>query len=1618
MKLVLPRGRKATAGFRLTISLATIALLPLFLYGSAPSWWSQRGVLVENAQPDDYAPANQGQLKNIAKAAAAEMDARLSGGAGDELHALITSWSVPGAVTNDFAPVNLGQLKAVAKPFYDRLIAVGLTDFYPWLSSSNPADDFAVANIGQVKNVFSFQIPTSNSLTDPLQHRLAAGQRIGNLALEANAVWFWGNRFVPDSNFQSTYPRRLTDLPDIESVSAGDNHLVALANNGTVFTWGKNNSGQLGDGTNMDRNAPAVLPNLANIISVQAGGAHTLALQQDGTVLAWGDNYYGQLGTGDNTPSLTPILVAGLTGVRKIAAGPQRSVALKEDGTVWTWGYDHYAWQTGEDISNNIPSQVADLNGVVDIAGGYEHVVVVRADGTVWAWGSNYSNQIGNGNQWWQFQDVPTQVPNLTNVVKVAAGFDHTLALLSDGTVWAWGVNNFGQLGDGTTQPRQSPVQVTGLADVIAIAASWPYSLAMKSDGTVWTWGDGSSGTLPNVDLHVPQQVGLGLFDTEHDGMDDRWEMEYLGTLDSPADADLDGDGISNLHEFLRGTNPRDYFNGTIAVIEMVSGNNQLGDPGSLLPRPIKVRIKNAAGQLLTNAPVVFRVPSGNGLVTARPGEALVDDLVVRSDAIGEAMAYVLLPQIPGISTRITAAPSVPDLSTSPPVAFRVSTRFVLPPTPTPTPDPNASATPTPSPTATPRAPYRYAIVDLGKGLYPIRINHRGWVLLAGSDANGSWGYYRWRAGTLERLNYSGPLNNFIVTDINDEGTVVGWAGDASGNRYSWVYGGKNEFQVGLKWPVNSPEPVTISGLPHDERGDSGRGPMQMAYLTAISNPNPVTNAVDIYGGAYTGGGYIWSGLFDALNIMNAQRWSGDSGPAALSFATSTMYRPPGFAFTVPLWEGPIDQVLRANTSRNCIGRQRTPNPPPLLGGNESGMVNGQAVAFDPVDLNEAGIVVGSAGADMIVNSSQGPQITISSASPLAINDHTRLAPSPQPFPATSPLPTPIPAPQILAWAGNALVIWERQDDGQTWHPFGLEEMIPSMDGWEYLEPNDINDTGTIVGRAWYTDRSIPGAQGESHGFMLVPVELMVDGNRDGEMSFDDPAVHEADQTSEEKPYRFWVNDDDDGILDGEEIEGGSPDYSDIYLKSMRDLEDVARLWITFKGMTEAIKSGDVTVQLEWKSMDGGTSWPSDAGDPAINVFKAVETDGSNKYLSDEAVAKSQVSYGNTPGEYSISLGRVGRGRPLVLPTSLFATLIETAPNKFFLFEGAGAGKGQLVLTLRKGGQEIGEYPPLYLDLKNVRQMYERGKITLDASEIPDPWDNDNPPPLMWVWDPWNWPPDIDPNVKDKTIAYVHGWRMTYGEYLLWADATFKRLWHLGFKGRFYSFRWPTYHGDNNGPNPADMYKSGGTTYNPSEYRAWLSGPALANFVNSLPGSQKYIIAHSMGNVAAGSALRAGMQITRYAMCNAAVAAMAFDQNIVDFNYETPDTDSDQATRSTFGLANKLNPSGTKLVNFSLPADFALGQWNVNNEFFKPQPRLTANYYYRPLNSPGRKLTYEGLVTIRVVKSEAEAIGYATQSRSAAEGTKQSVSGSINAVVNMGSGGFDFGTEHSAEWEF
>ncbi|MFZ1218545.1 MAG: hypothetical protein WAO00_04590, partial [Chthoniobacterales bacterium] len=1095
MKPAAPDNCNGVTPLRVLLALLLCAALPLLAFAAAPAWWAQRGVTVPNASADDYAPANQGQLKNIAKAAVAEMDEKLPGGAGQQLHDLIDVWSNPSGQTNDFAPLNLGQLKNVVRPFYDRLIAAGLANAYPWTGSVAPADDFAVANIGQVKNLFSFEIGAANPLDDPLADRLAASQRAGNLALEAQAVWFWGNRFVADSSFQSMFPRRLTGLPALKSVSLGDDHFAVLAADGTVLTWGKNNLGQLGDGTNADRTAPAPVPNLANIKSVKAGGAHTLALQQDGTVLAWGDNYYGQLGTGDTTLSNIPVQVPGLTGVSKLAAGPARSVALKSDGTVWTWGYEHYA---GQDIFSATPVQMPDLLDVVDIAVGYEHVVAVKADGTVWAWGSNYSHQIGDGSSTGSYHQTPVQVPGLIDVVKVASSWDHTLAVTSDGTVWAWGYNSFGQLGDDTTQPRSGPVQVSGLTGVIAIATSWSYSMAMKADGTVWAWGDGASGTLPGVDPYVPQQIGLGLLDTNQNGMDDRWEMEYFGDLDQAADADFDGDGISNLQEYLQGTDPTDYFNGTTPLIEIVSGNNQIGDAGTVGAQPLVVRVKKANGQLAVNAPVAFTVTSGSAeIVTGQDPHTVT----VRTGPDGTASVQFGFGQTSGVSSRIGAfvGRALNQISR----AFRVISRYVSPPTTTPTPPPEGSPTPSPSPTATPVPPYRYAIIDLGKGVQPNRVNNKGTVLVHSLDENSSWVPSRWKGGVLERLTYSGAYSSLWAYDINDQDVVVGTFYRSEG---PWNAEEVRELEGGLRWPGNRATADKISAL----SAFPGFGPHTGDLMFKSASLMAIRNSGEAFGQMCTGS--VSGFLNNLILVMNSMRVPAEStSPIQIGDAAATNDPENDY---LSHWTGTVDSISRVSAG-HYIGRKITPFADnygdwwnPL--GPQSGMIDGHAVDFNPTNLNEGGVVIGTTSDNppMTIRTlpvpplAAVPDVVLPGVYPIAINTHLRPAATASGSP--SPTPAPIPVPQILGWDGSTTVLWERQPDTQIWHPFGLEEMIPNMDGWEIWYINDMNDDGVIVGSGSFKDPNNPQAQAEDHALMLVPLELLSDLDNDGKIGFID----------------------------------------------------------------------------------------------------------------------------------------------------------------------------------------------------------------------------------------------------------------------------------------------------------------------------------------------------------------------------------------------------------------------------------------------------------------------------------------------------------------------------------
>jgi alpha-tubulin suppressor-like RCC1 family protein len=226
---------------------------------------------------------------------------------------------------------------------------------------------------------------------------------------------------------------------------------------------------------------------------------------------AWGANDFGQLGLGSFNQPTSPLQISGLANVRQVAEGQVFGAALLTDGTVDTWGFDHDGVLGDGQFASTYrltPAPVPGLTGVIQIAAGYQHILALKSDGTVWAWGYNFYRQLGTGTQ--TDRATPFQIPGLTGITQVSANFYDSMALGSDGSVWAWGNNAFGQLGDGTTTNRATPVKLPGLSGVKQISAGFEHGLAVKSDGTVWAWGNNAFGQLgvgTNTNHAAPEQV-------------------------------------------------------------------------------------------------------------------------------------------------------------------------------------------------------------------------------------------------------------------------------------------------------------------------------------------------------------------------------------------------------------------------------------------------------------------------------------------------------------------------------------------------------------------------------------------------------------------------------------------------------------------------------------------------------------------------------------------------------------------------------------------------------------------------------------------------------------------------------------------------------------------------------------------------------------------------------------------------------------------------------------------------------------------------------------------------------------------------------------------------------
>jgi alpha-tubulin suppressor-like RCC1 family protein len=286
---------------------------------------------------------------------------------------------------------------------------------------------------------------------------------------------------------------------DLKTAFVSDSWLLDQFVGNTLFTWGENNVGQLGDNTTTNKSNPVqTVAGGINWKQVSAGG-NTAAIKTDGTLWCWGYNGYGGLGDNTRTHRSSPVqTTAGGTNWKQIACGANITSAIKTDGTLWTWGYNFYG-QLGDNTSTNRSSPVQTIafgNNWKQVSCAAQHTAAIKTDGTLWTWGRNSYGQLGDNSNVGKSSPVQT-VTFATNWKQVSCFGFSTAAIKTDGTLWTWGDNSFGKLGDNTRTHRSSPVQTIAFGtNWKQVACGYRYITATKTDGTLWTWGLGTSGQL------------------------------------------------------------------------------------------------------------------------------------------------------------------------------------------------------------------------------------------------------------------------------------------------------------------------------------------------------------------------------------------------------------------------------------------------------------------------------------------------------------------------------------------------------------------------------------------------------------------------------------------------------------------------------------------------------------------------------------------------------------------------------------------------------------------------------------------------------------------------------------------------------------------------------------------------------------------------------------------------------------------------------------------------------------------------------------------------------------------------------------------------------------------
>ena len=325
--------------------------------------------------------------------------------------------------------------------------------------------------------------------------QMAAGGTHTAAVTKDGDLYMWGRNYYGQlgvySNADSKIPIKVNNssstLPEksVKYIALGYYHSAAITKDGSLYMWGYNRSGQLGDGTTTDRYTPVKI--MDNVASVSLGGSHSAAVTKDGSLYMWGDNGNGRLGNRTTTDRYTPVKI--MDNVASVSLGSSHSAAITKDGSLYMWGYNYYG-QLGDGTTTDRYTPVKIMDNVASVSLGGDHSAAITKDSNLYMWGGNGSGQLGDGTT--AKKTRPHRVAS--NVQSVKLGNSHTTVISKDGGLYTWGYNYYGQLGNGTTTDSSNPIKI--MNDVVNCAGGDRHTIALRKDGTVYTWGYNDCGQL------------------------------------------------------------------------------------------------------------------------------------------------------------------------------------------------------------------------------------------------------------------------------------------------------------------------------------------------------------------------------------------------------------------------------------------------------------------------------------------------------------------------------------------------------------------------------------------------------------------------------------------------------------------------------------------------------------------------------------------------------------------------------------------------------------------------------------------------------------------------------------------------------------------------------------------------------------------------------------------------------------------------------------------------------------------------------------------------------------------------------------------------------------------